>query len=50
MIVAHIKQALTMIQSKVNGKNGAAELLGINPSTLKGKMRKYGVVTKKVVG
>jgi transcriptional regulator with GAF, ATPase, and Fis domain len=29
---------------RIEGKNGAAELLGLNPSTLRARMRKYGIV------
>ncbi|MGD9807504.1 MAG: helix-turn-helix domain-containing protein [Deferribacterales bacterium] len=28
---------------KIGGEDGAAELLGLNLSTLRGKMRKYGI-------
>ena len=28
---------------RIEGKNGAAVLLGLNPSTLRGRMRKYGI-------
>jgi transcriptional regulator with PAS, ATPase and Fis domain len=39
----HIKLALEMTKGKIHGPNGAAELLGINPSTLRHRMRKLGV-------
>ncbi len=42
MIVLHVKKALLLSDGKIDGKNGAAELLKINPSTLRGKMRKFG--------
>lgn len=32
---------------KIEGKNGAADILGINPSTLRGRMRKLGIRKKK---
>lgn len=43
VIVAHIKTALSVSNGKVGGKDGAAKILGINTSTLWGKMRKYGI-------
>lgn len=43
MIVAHIRKALAASGGKVGGKGGAAEMLGLTRSTLRGKMRKYGV-------
>jgi transcriptional regulator with GAF, ATPase, and Fis domain len=38
-----IKKALAKARGKVHGKGGAAELLGINPGTLRHKMRKLGI-------
>lgn len=32
---------------KIEGKNGAADILGLNPSTLRGRMRKLGIRKKK---
>uniref|UniRef100_UPI0026EEAA9B helix-turn-helix domain-containing protein n=1 Tax=Malonomonas rubra TaxID=57040 RepID=UPI0026EEAA9B len=39
----HINRILEMTGGKVHGANGAAELLGINPSTLRNKMTKLGI-------
>ena len=39
----HIKKALAAAGGKVHGPAGAASLLGINPSTLRHRMRKLGV-------
>ena len=39
----HIQQALTIARGKVEGKGGAAELLEINPRTLRNRMNKLGV-------
>lgn len=39
----HIKRAMELAHGKVEGKDGAAELLGINPRTLRYRMRKLGV-------
>ena len=33
-----------MAKGKVQGKKGAAALLGMNPSTLRNKMKKLGIV------
>ncbi len=40
---AHIRKALEKTQGRINGKNGAAELLGINPNTLRSRMDKRGI-------
>ena len=39
----HILRALEKTDWKIEGKQGAAHLLGINPSTLRGRMRKLGI-------
>lgn len=39
----HIEAALEKAQGRVSGKGGAAELLGINPSTLRHRMRKLKI-------
>jgi len=39
----HILQALEKSEWNISGKDGAAELLGLNPSTLRGRMRKHGI-------
>ncbi|MGB3801931.1 MAG: sigma-54 dependent transcriptional regulator [Lewinella sp.] len=39
----HIRSVLELTEGKVSGKNGAAELLGLNPQTLFSKMRKLGI-------
>jgi transcriptional regulator with GAF, ATPase, and Fis domain len=39
----HIKNALEKTRGKVEGKGGAAELLGVNPSTLRHRMRKLSI-------
>ncbi len=40
----HILQVLQKTGWRIEGKNGAALLLGLNPSTLRARMRKYGIV------
>ena len=42
-IKKHIEKALLMAHGQVEGKSGAAELLKINPHTLRAKMRKLGI-------
>lgn len=39
----HIQQVLKMTKGKVHGLGGAAELLGINPSTLRHRMNQLGI-------
>jgi transcriptional regulator with GAF, ATPase, and Fis domain len=43
VITGHIRQALEITKGKIEGKDGAAKLLGLNPSTLRGKIRKYSI-------
>jgi transcriptional regulator with GAF, ATPase, and Fis domain len=39
----HILQVLLKTGWRIEGSNGAALLLGLNPSTLRARMRKYGI-------
>ena len=39
----HILQVLQKTGWRIEGQNGAAVLLGLNPSTLRARMRKYGI-------
>jgi transcriptional regulator with GAF, ATPase, and Fis domain len=39
----HIRLALEQCEGKIHGKGGAAELLGINPNTLRNRMQKLGI-------
>jgi transcriptional regulator with GAF, ATPase, and Fis domain len=41
--VRHIETALDSTRGKIEGPGGAAKLLGINPHTLRSRMRKLGV-------
>jgi len=47
----HIQKALDQANGRVEGKNGAASMLGINPGTLRGRMKKlkisYGRISHK---
>jgi len=40
----HIQLALEQTKGKISGPDGAARLLGVNPNTLRSKMKKLGVV------
>jgi len=39
----HIRRVLEMTKGKVHGKGGAAQMLGINPSTLRNRMNQLGI-------
>ncbi len=41
---AHILQVLQKTGWRIEGKNGAAIILGLNASTLRARMRKYGIL------
>ena len=40
----HIGKVLKMTKGKIHGSGGAAELLGINPNTLRARMSKLGIM------
>ncbi|SCY21857.1 sigma-54 interaction domain-containing protein [Desulfoluna spongiiphila] len=48
-VTDHIRAALSLAGCKVEGPGGAAELLGMNPSTLRSRMKKLGVGVKQVL-
>jgi transcriptional regulator with GAF, ATPase, and Fis domain len=41
---SHIMRALEQTKWRISGKHGAADIMGINPSTLRHKMRKFGLL------
>ncbi len=43
MMIKHIQNALDISNDRVEGPGGAADLLDMNPSTLRGRMRKLGI-------
>jgi transcriptional regulator with GAF, ATPase, and Fis domain len=43
VISKHIQHALHTTKGRVHGPSGAAQLLGLNPSTLRHRMRKLGI-------
>jgi len=42
-VIQHIERALALTQGRIEGRLGAAQLLGINPHTLRAKMRKLRI-------
>jgi formate hydrogenlyase transcriptional activator len=46
----HIRPVLALTTGRIYGKAGAAELLGLKPSTLQSRMKKLGIGGKEVVG
>jgi transcriptional regulator with GAF, ATPase, and Fis domain len=43
----HIRQALAASGGRIHGPDGAAALLGINPSTLRSRMKKLGITKQR---
>jgi transcriptional regulator with GAF, ATPase, and Fis domain len=43
VIAWHIRRILAKTEGKVHGPDGAAEVLGVNPSTLRHRMKKLGI-------
>ena len=41
--IHHIRRVLSKTKGKIHGPGGAAELLGINPNTLRNRMNKLGI-------
>ena len=44
LVADHIRRVLDMTAGKAQGEDGAAAILGVNPSTLRHRMRKLGIV------
>ena len=42
-MAAHIERALDACHGRIEGPFGAAKLLGVNPHTLRARMRKLGI-------
>jgi DNA-binding NtrC family response regulator len=42
-IAAHISEVLRLANGKIHGPGGAAELLGVNPNTLRWRINKLGI-------
>lgn len=47
---SHLVEVLKHTQGKIEGAGGAALILGLHPSTLRGRLRKHDIIIKKVVG
>ncbi|MFH0786188.1 MAG: sigma 54-interacting transcriptional regulator [Pseudomonadota bacterium] len=47
-MAGHIRRVLERTKGKVHGRGGAAELLGINPSTLRNRMNQLGIAYGKM--
>ncbi len=47
VVAAHIRRVLGETGGKIHGPGGAGELLGVNPNTLRYKMRKLGIPFRK---
>ena len=43
VVKAHLAEILKATRGRIYGKNGAAQVLGLKPSTLQAKLRKYGL-------
>ncbi|MFC1493157.1 sigma-54 interaction domain-containing protein [candidate division KSB1 bacterium] len=43
LIASHIQSIVNETKGKIHGSGGAAEILGVNPSSLRNKMNKYGI-------
>jgi transcriptional regulator with GAF, ATPase, and Fis domain len=43
MIALHIRRSLSLSKGRIAGRGGAAEILGMHPSTLRARMRKLGI-------
>jgi len=43
IISHHIRHVLAETKGKINGSDGAASILGVNPSTLRNRMKKLGI-------
>jgi len=47
LLARHIRRVLGVTGGKIHGPGGAGELLGVNPNTLRYKMRKLGIPFRK---
>lgn len=43
----HIKAVVESTGWRISGEGGAAEILGLKPTTLEGRMKKLGIVRPK---
>lgn len=47
LVTDHILRALQLSKGTIHGQHGAAAMLGLNPNTLRSKMEKLGIRTRK---
>ncbi len=47
VLANHIRRILAETKGKIHGPGGAAEILGVNPSTLRNKISKLGIVVDR---
>jgi len=47
LVKRHIQRVLEKTNGKIHGPGGAGELLGVNPNTLRYKMKKLGILFRK---
>ncbi len=47
VVATHIRRVLGLTGGKIHGPGGAGELLGVNPNTLRYRMRKLGIPFRK---
>jgi transcriptional regulator with PAS, ATPase and Fis domain len=47
LVKSHIQRVLTLANGKIHGPGGAGELLGVNPDTLRYRMKKLGIPFRK---
>ena len=47
VVATHIRRVLGLTGGKIHGPGGAGELLGVNPNTLRHRMRKLGIPFRK---
>ena len=43
VVAHHLNRALVATRGRIDGPQGAARLLGLNPSTLRAKLRRHGI-------
>ncbi len=43
IVSTHIQQALSITEGRINGPEGAADILGVHPNTLRHRMNKLGI-------
>jgi transcriptional regulator with GAF, ATPase, and Fis domain len=50
VVARHIRRVLGLTGGKIHGPGGAGELLGVNPNTLRNRMKKLGIPFRKERG